>query len=599
MKEKNLKNKQGGITLTALVITIIVLLILVGTSITMLVGENGVLQKVIEAKIDSQKQSIIEQARLDITALQADKLSKNQVQDLTEEELEQILVPKYGTLYGEDTLLEKILLTEDNLNIPVSEIYEGVIQEKPHTHKFTNYKCEVCNIIEYPKKGQILVIGNRNYLVLKTDEENQTIELISTYNVQNSKMAYSELPEITIFDNNKTGIKYADSTLDTYLNNTFYNSSALSSMKPYIVETPIYQGLWKAGSVWGGMDDGSYGIPPNATFKYNTISLYYCRYEGKTFVGNRYVYAPDLMDVANYYNIIESSAQEIENPFYVLGSGYGYPDGVLTRSASSTNDKCAIESETSYSLGSYNGDSVRGAVRAMFNVDWKNIPKNNISHVHQGGTATCINLKKCQWCGQEYGSLASHVGGTATCQNKAICTVCNQEYGSLASHVGGTATCQNKAICTVCNQEYGDLGNHTVEDNICTLCGKILTVIASEHNYANNINYMVLGTWEYPDAKSVDINIEYQTESISYDWFSITEGTDYISGESYSSERNYLTTDGTIVKTTGNNNNIKFAGSTKTIKRFSNIEMLKGAIILRTDGSQTYWGGRIEICPNY
>ena len=50
-KEKTkVKNTNKGITLIALVITIIVLLILAGVSISMLTGENGVLTKATESK---------------------------------------------------------------------------------------------------------------------------------------------------------------------------------------------------------------------------------------------------------------------------------------------------------------------------------------------------------------------------------------------------------------------------------------------------------------------------------------------------------------------------------------------------------------------
>ena len=43
------KNKETGITLIALVVTIIVLIILAGVSINMLVGENGIITKAQEA----------------------------------------------------------------------------------------------------------------------------------------------------------------------------------------------------------------------------------------------------------------------------------------------------------------------------------------------------------------------------------------------------------------------------------------------------------------------------------------------------------------------------------------------------------------------
>lgn len=51
-----MKEKQSGITLIALVITIIVLLILAGVSLSITVGENGILQKATSAKIDSEQE---------------------------------------------------------------------------------------------------------------------------------------------------------------------------------------------------------------------------------------------------------------------------------------------------------------------------------------------------------------------------------------------------------------------------------------------------------------------------------------------------------------------------------------------------------------
>ena len=53
MKKTNLR-KSNGITLIALVITIIVLLILAGVAISMLSGENGILIKATEAKTKTE-----------------------------------------------------------------------------------------------------------------------------------------------------------------------------------------------------------------------------------------------------------------------------------------------------------------------------------------------------------------------------------------------------------------------------------------------------------------------------------------------------------------------------------------------------------------
>ena len=55
---------EKGITLIALVITIIVLLILAGVTIAMLTGNNGILTKVGEAKQKSNKAEVYEELQL-------------------------------------------------------------------------------------------------------------------------------------------------------------------------------------------------------------------------------------------------------------------------------------------------------------------------------------------------------------------------------------------------------------------------------------------------------------------------------------------------------------------------------------------------------
>ena len=63
-KKINIKNKKG-ITLIALVITIIVLLILAGVSIAMLTGQNGILTQAQRAKSETENAAKNEAAILD------------------------------------------------------------------------------------------------------------------------------------------------------------------------------------------------------------------------------------------------------------------------------------------------------------------------------------------------------------------------------------------------------------------------------------------------------------------------------------------------------------------------------------------------------
>lgn len=62
-----LKN-QKGITLVALVITIIVLLILAGVTISMVLGQNGILNQANSAKAETAKATVLEQVQSAVLA---------------------------------------------------------------------------------------------------------------------------------------------------------------------------------------------------------------------------------------------------------------------------------------------------------------------------------------------------------------------------------------------------------------------------------------------------------------------------------------------------------------------------------------------------
>ena len=73
-KKKILKRRERGITLIALVITIIVLLILAGVSIAMLTGQNGILTQANNAKTANTQGTVEEMVTLAIGSLQTENL---------------------------------------------------------------------------------------------------------------------------------------------------------------------------------------------------------------------------------------------------------------------------------------------------------------------------------------------------------------------------------------------------------------------------------------------------------------------------------------------------------------------------------------------
>ena len=90
-KEKMLKNKNG-ITLIALVVTIVVLLILAGVSISMLTGENGIIKQAQEAK---EKSEIAEEKELvQLSAVGA--MARNDGGEITYDNLDEELAMNLG-----------------------------------------------------------------------------------------------------------------------------------------------------------------------------------------------------------------------------------------------------------------------------------------------------------------------------------------------------------------------------------------------------------------------------------------------------------------------------------------------------------------------
>ena len=119
--------KPEGITLIALVVTIIVLLILAAVTISVLPGDSGILKNTEKAKEETEKATIIENIKIDIMDKQI-----NNNGNISDYELKNILETKYGILQSStsNTILDSILITNDNkYQIPVRDIYNGPLKE--------------------------------------------------------------------------------------------------------------------------------------------------------------------------------------------------------------------------------------------------------------------------------------------------------------------------------------------------------------------------------------------------------------------------------------------------------------------------------------
>lgn len=110
---------QKGITLIALVITIIVLLILAGVSIAMLTGQNGILTKATDAATANTEAEKMEAVKLALAEIVANKLSGTGTPNTITAENIQSVVTKNNSNAGTLNLVDETDSTETSKVVKV------------------------------------------------------------------------------------------------------------------------------------------------------------------------------------------------------------------------------------------------------------------------------------------------------------------------------------------------------------------------------------------------------------------------------------------------------------------------------------------------
>ena len=120
--KRNIRQSKG-ITLIALVITIIVLLILAGVVIAMLTGENGLLNRAASTNEQKEKSQAIEEARLAMFTAITDKKGEK----LTSNEIKGILEDFFNDVPSDITDQTQVITTKTNgYSVKLSEVLDGV-----------------------------------------------------------------------------------------------------------------------------------------------------------------------------------------------------------------------------------------------------------------------------------------------------------------------------------------------------------------------------------------------------------------------------------------------------------------------------------------
>ena len=238
-KEKSSK----GITLVALVITIIVLLLLAGIAIASLGGENGIFAKVKQAKKTHIESEMKEQLTMGLQELQIAKQGNATLDDVTQDWANEAILSDYSPVLQEDASLngKLIIMTKDNvkgkfligqnLDIETIEYNKSSVEIEYTTISRIDNKVKINIVvtdkingvkqIEYPEGNPLKVVsgtkeqisidyevelGQEYKFVITTGDGNKTEKIIKIddyyYNVT------KDFGESVTIDNNATKTAY-------------------------------------------------------------------------------------------------------------------------------------------------------------------------------------------------------------------------------------------------------------------------------------------------------------------------------------------------------------------------------------------------------
>lgn len=157
------ESKNQGITLVAVVITIIILLILAGVSIALFMEDDGLLIHTENAKTQTKIAEKKEIIKIEINDLLIEKgLTQEKV---TNAELARVL-KNYGTLLYEDNKTTlKGVKTEEGFEILLSEVYTGKIEKVANEPKLSGFNTESTYYVTWN-------LSNSPYTIIETTNLN-------------------------------------------------------------------------------------------------------------------------------------------------------------------------------------------------------------------------------------------------------------------------------------------------------------------------------------------------------------------------------------------------------------------------------------------
>ena len=280
-----------GITLIALVVTIIVLLILAGISITMLTGQNGILNRAAEAKENTGKAQTEERIKLAYGSALSDGLGV-----LTYDNLVKELTTEFGakgtgfTISPEDATATEWKVKVGDASYTISS---NGVTKVPDNPPETGAKDkngvtiastgETTPFLPNPEKNEIINNDINSGLTIKDENDNEFvwIEVPRTlYDEETRKGVYKNITDL-----NKTTLEDADyeaiaKDLANYANSTLKSQTTLAGHLPPADKvgtdyTSAYKDMLKSVYQNGGFYIGRYETGIKGTEKSTTSARDY------------------------------------------------------------------------------------------------------------------------------------------------------------------------------------------------------------------------------------------------------------------------------------------------------------------------------------
>ena len=214
-----------GITLVALVVTVIILLILAGVTVAALTGDNGLIKNAGDAKIESEKSAIRETIEVECIAIEGNRSLRGK----TDKEKLEVLAEKLKTKNGLEEENSNYLISSKFITITTKQgfiftvlydstiiegklayldIAEGTIELKENSYKQGEN--------EYEYKGKYIITGTTTENIVKITQK-------GTYDITIKDL------NIDVKNSNYCAINASGKSIETYVTITLEGNNYLQS----------------------------------------------------------------------------------------------------------------------------------------------------------------------------------------------------------------------------------------------------------------------------------------------------------------------------------------------------------------------------------